>query len=96
MNAGCDWLNGCLNAFAALAVLVVSVAHTSVAAQVRHTVYGVAPAPPVVGLPAGYIAVLPAEYQMVTVSGARYYYAGGIHYRATFYQGRTCYMRVRL
>jgi hypothetical protein len=33
---------------------------------------------------------------MVTVSGARYYYVGGIHYRATFYQGRTCYVRVRL
>lgn len=57
----------------------------------------VAPAPPVVvGLPSGYIAVLPAGYRMVTVSGARYYYVGGIHYRATFYQGRTCYVRVRL
>ena len=57
----------------------------------------VVPAPVVVvAMPAGYIAVLPAGYRIVTVSGARYYYVGGIHYRATFYQGRTCYVRVRL
>ena len=54
----------------------------------------VAPAP-VVAMPAGYIAVLPHGYTMVTVHGARYYYAGGVHYQATFYQGRTCYVRVR-
>src|SRR6478736_2898831 len=51
----------------------------------------VAPAP-VVAMPAGYIAVLPVGYTTVTVRGARYYYAGGIHYKATFYQGRTCYI----
>ena len=58
----------------------------------------VAPAPAVAGiaLPSGYIAVLPTGYRVVTVSGSRYYLAGGIHYRATFYQGRTCYVRVRL
>jgi hypothetical protein len=51
---------------------------------------------PVVALPAGYLAVLPVGYTTVTVRGARYYYAGGIHCKATFYQGRTCYVRVRL
>lgn len=57
----------------------------------------VAPAPvAVVGLPSGYIAVLPTGYRVVMVSGARYYYVGGVHYRATFYQGRTVYVRVRL
>ena len=57
----------------------------------------VAPAPvAAVALPSGYIAVLPTDYRIVTVSGARYYYAGGVHYRAQFYQGRTCYVRVRL
>jgi hypothetical protein len=58
-----------------------------------HPAVVVAPAP-VVAMPAGYIAVLPVGYTTVTVHGARYYYAGGIHYKATFYQGRTCYMRV--
>jgi hypothetical protein len=56
----------------------------------------VAPAPVVVALPSGYIAVLPAGYKAVMVGGARYYYVGGIHYQARFYQGRTCYVRVRL
>ena len=57
----------------------------------------VAPAPvAVVALPSGYIATLPIGYTTVVVGGARYYYAGGIHYRAQFYQGRTCYVRVRL
>ena len=62
----------------------------------RPVVVAPAPAVAVVGLPSGYIAVLPTGYRVVTVSGARYYYVGGIHYRATFYQGRTCYVRVRL
>ena len=61
---------------------------------VAHPAVVVAPAP-VVAMPAGYIAVLPHGYTMVTVHGGRYYYAGGVHYQATFYQGRTCYVRVR-
>lgn len=42
-------------------------------------------------LPARYIAVLPAGYRVVT---GDYYLAGGIRYRATFYQGRTVYIRL--
>lgn len=42
-------------------------------------------------LPAGYISVLPAGYRVV--SGG-YYMAGGVRYRAQFYQGRTVYVRI--
>jgi hypothetical protein len=47
----------------------------------------------VVGLPAGYIAVLPTGYRVAMVSGAQCYYVGSVRYRATFYQGRTVYIR---
>jgi hypothetical protein len=42
-------------------------------------------------LPAGYIGVLPAGYR--AMSGG-IYMAGGIRYRARFYQGRTVYVRI--
>lgn len=44
-----------------------------------------------VALPHGYIAVLPAGYRVV--SGG-YYVVGSVRYRATFYQGRTVYVRI--
>ena len=44
-------------------------------------------------LAAGYIAVLPGGYRIVTVRGVRCYHVGGIYYRAQFYQGRTVYVR---
>ena len=47
----------------------------------------------VVGLPAGYIAVLPTGYRVAMVGGAQCYYVGSVRYRATFYQGRTVYVR---
>jgi hypothetical protein len=53
---------------------------TAVAAPVRA-----------VGLPSGYIAVLPAGYRVV--SGG-FYMVGSVRYRASFYQGRTVYIRV--
>ena len=72
-------------------------ARTTVVVASAPRAVAMAPAPVAVGaLPAGYIAILPTDYRIVMVSGARYYYAGGVHYRAQFYQGRTCYVRVRL
>jgi ferric-dicitrate binding protein FerR (iron transport regulator) len=47
-------------------------------------------------LPGGYIAVLPGGYRTVVVRGARYYTVGGIYYRASFYQGRTVYIRTNI
>ena len=47
-----------------------------------------------VGLPAGYIAVLPAGYRSVMYRGSSCYMAGGVYYRASFYQGRTVYIRL--
>ena len=42
-------------------------------------------------LPHGYIAVLPSGYRVV--SGG-YYMVGSVRYRASFYQGRTVYIRI--
>jgi len=58
----------------------------------RHSI-GSGPLPPVV---VGRHRGASRGNTTVMVGGARYYYAGGIHYRAEFYQGRTCYVRVRL
>jgi hypothetical protein len=44
-----------------------------------------------VGLPSGYIAVLPGGYRVV---GGGIYMVGSVRYRATFYQGRTVYIRL--
>src|ERR1051325_6372972 len=68
---------------------VVSNGHTTVA---RSTTV-VAAGRPVgaVAFPHGYIAVLPSGYRVV--SGG-YYMVGSVRYRATFYQGRTVYVRI--
>ena len=43
------------------------------------------------GLCCGYIAVLPGGYRAV---GGGVYVVGSVRYRATFYQGRTVYIRL--
>jgi len=43
------------------------------------------------GLCCGYIAVLPGGYRAI---GGGIYMAGSVRYRATFYQGRTVYIRL--
>lgn len=45
----------------------------------------------VAALPHGYIAVLPGGYRAI---GGGIYMAGSVRYRATFYQGRTVYIRL--
>ncbi len=69
-----------------------TVVHGSSGTAVRSTTV-VAGRP---ALPSGYIAVLPGGYRAVVVRGARYYTVGGIYYRATFYQGRTVYVRTHI
>ena len=69
-----------------------TVVHGSSGTAVRSTTV-VAGRP---GLPSGYIAVLPGGYRAVVVRGARYYTVGGVYYRATFYQGRTVYVRTHI
>lgn len=45
-------------------------------------------------LPNGYIGALPAGYRSVMYRGSSCYMAGGVYYRASFYQGRTVYIRL--
>jgi len=45
-------------------------------------------------LPNGYIGTLPAGYRSVMYRGSSCYMAGGVYYRASFYQGRTVYIRL--
>jgi hypothetical protein len=76
------------NGSTAVARRTTAVSTGSTAVVRRTTVVGAA-RPAVIG--GGYISVLPAGYRVV--SGG-YYMAGGIRYRAQFYQGRTVYVRV--
>jgi hypothetical protein len=52
---------------------------------------GVASRTVAAGLPSGYLGVLPVGYRAV---GGGIYMAGGVRYRARFYQGRTVYVRI--
>jgi hypothetical protein len=52
---------------------------------------GVASRTTVAGLPSGYYGALPSGYR---VMGGGIYMAGGVRYRARFYQGRTVYVRI--
>ena len=65
-----------------------TVVHTNSGAVVhKTTAVAVRPA----GLCCGYIAVLPGGYRVV---GGGIYMVGTVRYRATFYQGRTVYIRL--
>ena len=46
-------------------------------------------------LPAGYYGAIPGAYRPVFYGGYNCYYAGGVYYRAVFYQGNTVYIVVR-
>ena len=67
------------------------VAHGGSTAVVRRTTVVAAPARGVAVLPHGYIAVLPVGYRVV---GGGIFIAGSVRYRATFYNGRTVYIRL--
>lgn len=64
-----------------------TVVSTGSGTAVRRTTVVAAP----VGLCCGYIAVLPVGYRVV---GGGIFMYGSVRYRATFYQGRTVYIRI--
>ncbi len=64
-----------------------TVVSTGSGTAVRRTTVVAAPA----RLCCGYIAVLPGGYRVV---GGGIFVVGSVRYRATFYQGRTVYIRI--